>query len=118
MNYIYDNKPAQLDNVVSYDTNDLMVIYLLDTLTNDGGDWNMFVNLIEKYGIVPKTNMDDDFHSVNSDELTSFYNDFLRKSAKRVRESKENVIDEILEECYKILVVFLGEPPTKVTWEY
>jgi bleomycin hydrolase len=78
----------------------------------------MFVNLIEKYGIVPKTNMDDDFHSANSDELTSFYNDFLRKSAKRVRESKENVIVEILQECYKILVVFLGEPPTKITWEY
>lgn len=118
LNYIYDNKTAQLDNVTSYDTNDLKVIYLLDTLTSDGGDWNMFVNLIEKYGIVPKTNMDDDFHSVNSDELTSFYNDFLRKSAKRVRESKENVIDEILQECYKILVVFLGEPPAKITWEY
>ena len=118
LNYIYDNKTAKLDDVTNYDTNDLKVIHLLDTLTSDGGDWNMFVNLIEKYGIVPKTNMDDDFHSVNSDELTSFYNDFLRKSAKRIRESKENVINEILEECYKILVVFLGEPPNKVTWEY
>ena len=46
--------------------NDLKMIYMLDNLTHDGYQWNMFVNLIEKYGIIPKTNMDDHFHSKNS----------------------------------------------------
>ena len=99
---------------------------MLDNLTNDGGQWNVFVNLIEKYGIVPKSNMDDHFHSKNSSELGNFYNDYLRKCAHKIktmskteiRKNKNKYLQEMLFECYKILVLFLGEPPTKITWEY
>lgn len=35
---------------------DRLVSYLLDDayLMNDGGQWNMFVNLVEKYGLLPQ----------------------------------------------------------------
>jgi len=102
--------------------NDLKMIYMLDNLTNDGGQWNMFVNLIEKYGIVPKTNMDDHFHSKNSEELKNFYNNFLRTAAHTIKTAKSSNLNslknELLSKCYKILVLFLGEPPKKITWEY
>ena len=113
LNYIYNNKNKSLE--------DDKVIYSLARLTNDGGQWHMFVNLIEKYGIIPKTNMDDHFHSKNSSSLKEFYNNFLRKSAHRIRTSKENkdkLFSELLYECYKILVIFLGEPPKSITWDY
>ena len=113
LKYIFDNKTTKLD--------DLKLIHMLDNVTNDGGQWNMFVNLIEKYGIVPKTNMDDHYHSKNSGDLNTFYNDFLRKAAKRIRSSGENkdkLLQELLYECYKILTIFLGEPPQKISWEY
>ena len=113
LNYIYNNKNKSLE--------DDKVIYSLARLTNDGGQWHMFVNLIEKYGIIPKTNMDDHFHSQKSSSLVGFYNDFLRKSAHRIRTSKENkdkLFSELLYECYKILVIFLGEPPKSITWDY
>ena len=32
--------------------------------------------------------------------------------------NKHKLLDEMLSECYKILVLFLGEPPTTITWEY
>ena len=113
LNYIYNNKNKSLE--------DDKVIYSLARLTNDGGQWHMFVNLIEKYGIIPKTNMDDHFHSKNSYSLKEFYNNFLRKAAERIRASKENkdkLFSELLYECYKILVIFLGEPPKSITWDY
>jgi bleomycin hydrolase len=102
------------------------LINLLDKVTDDGGQWNMFVNLIEKYGIVPKSNMNDHFHSANSKELEQFYDDFLRKCAHRIRtmskgdllKNKTILLESMLFDCYKILVLFLGEPPSKITWEY
>ena len=99
---------------------------MLQNLTDDGGHWNVFVNLIEKYGIIPKSNMDEDFHSANSKELEIFYDDFLRKCGHKIKttskielaKNKNKLLDKMLSECYKILVLFLGEPPSTITWEY
>ena len=99
---------------------------MLQTLTGDGGHWNSFVNLIEKYGIIPKSNMDENFHSSNSQDLDTFYGDFLRKCGHKIKtthkndlaKNRDSILDELLSECYKILVLFLGEPPTSITWEY
>tara|TARA_B100000424_G_C22939098_1_gene499681 strand:- start:1495 stop:2925 length:1431 start_codon:yes stop_codon:yes gene_type:complete len=114
LNFIIKNKNTSLD--------DIKMIHMLENLTNDGGQWNMFVNLIEKYGIIPKTNMDDHFHSKNSNELENFFNNFLRTGAQKIRNAKFNELnklkDDLLSNCYKILVLFLGEPPKKITWEY
>ena len=41
LNFIYDNKNKKMD--------DLKLIHMLDNLTNDGGQWNVFVNLINRY---------------------------------------------------------------------
>tara|TARA_B110000259_G_scaffold154078_1_gene174570 strand:+ start:4494 stop:5819 length:1326 start_codon:yes stop_codon:yes gene_type:complete len=114
LNFIIDNKSKSLD--------DLKMIHMLDNVTDDGGQWNTFVNLIEKYGIVPKSNMDDNFQSKNTKALETFYNDFLRTAAQKIKTSKSKDISklktELLSQCYKILVIFLGEPPKKITWEY
>lgn len=125
LTYIIDTYDVSIDTIQSNDKV-VKLIYILDNLTDDGGRWNVFVNLIEKYGIVPRTNMDDNFHSANSDELKNFYNDFIRKCAHKIKTTPKNeliknrnsILNSMLLECYKILVVFLGEPPTKITWEY
>ena len=125
LNYIIESYATDLESIKT-DTEILKSIHLLDNLTNDGGQWNVFVNLIEKYGIVPKSNMDDHYHSKNSQELETFYNNFLRKCGHKIKtmskneitKNKNKFLNEMLFECYKILVLFLGEPPTKITWEY
>ena len=121
LNYIYDTKNEKINSLKNFNLNEFKIIKILDNLTNDGGQWNIFANLIEKYGIVPKSIMDDHYHSKNSKELHIFFNNFLRKEAKFIRNtnlSKEKTINESLEKCYKILVIFLGEPPNKITWQY
>ena len=125
LNFILENYSIDLETL-NYNTDTLKSIHMLQNVTDDGGHWNVFVNLIEKYGIIPKSNMDEDFHSANSQELERFYNDFLRKCAHKIKTTTKNelvknktkLLDEMLSECYKILVLFLGEPPSKITWEY
>ena len=125
LNYILETYSSDLASLKS-ETELVKLIHMLDRVTDDGGQWNMFVNLIEKYGIVPKSNMNDHFHSTNSKELEQFYDDFLRKCAYRIRtmsknelfKNKQQLLQEMLFDCYKILVLFLGEPPSKITWEY
>ena len=125
LNYILESYSTNLETLNS-ETELSKLIHMLDRLTDDGGQWNVFVNLIEKYGIIPKSNMSDHFHSTNSKELEQFYDDFLRKCAYTLRsmskndllKNKEKLLEEMLFDCYKILVLFLGEPPSKITWEY
>ena len=125
LNFILENYSVDLETL-KYDTETIKSVHMLENLTDDGGHWNVFVNLIEKYGIIPKSNMDEDFHSANSKELERFYDDFLRKCGHKIKTTSKNelaknkhkILDEMLSECYKILVLFLGEPPTKITWEY
>jgi bleomycin hydrolase len=125
LNFILENYSVDLETL-NYNNDTLKSIHMLQNLTDDGGHWNVFVNLIEKYGIIPKSNMDEDFHSSNSSELETFYDDYLRKCAHKIKttskndlaKNKQKLLDEMLSECYKILVLFLGEPPSIITWEY
>ena len=125
LNYILESYSTSLETLET-ETELVKLIHMLDRLTDDGGQWNVFVNLIEKYGIVPKSNMNDHFHSTNSKELEQFYDDFLRKCGHKIRtmskteiaKNKDRLLQEMLFDCYKILVLFLGEPPSKITWEY
>ena len=125
LNFILENYSVNLETL-DYNTETIKSIHMLQNLTDDGGHWNVFVNLIEKYGIIPKSNMDEDFHSSNSNELEIFYDDYLRKCGHKIKttskndlaKNKQKILNEMLSECYKILVLFLGEPPSTITWEY
>ena len=48
--------------------------YLLTEPVSDGGQWNMLVNLVNKYGIIPKTLMNETFSSSDSEELNYILN--------------------------------------------
>jgi bleomycin hydrolase len=103
------------------------VMWLLNEPTNDGGQWDMFTALIEKYGIVPKYVMPETYHSSNSQLMNKILSLKLRSQAKRLRDDynfgadKESLREEkedLLSEIYSILAYFLGEPPKKFDFEY
>lgn len=102
--------------------NDNKLIHILNDSVSDGGTWIIFKNLVNKYGLIPKNNMKDLYHSVNSHELEIFLSNYLKKAAKIIRSTDNkdmnNLKQKILNDCYKILVIFLGEPPKNITWEY
>ncbi len=58
-----------LENIIKtseQDVSERLVSHLLYSPVQDGGQWDMFVNLLNKYGAVPKSVMAESFHSSNS----------------------------------------------------
>jgi bleomycin hydrolase len=99
-----------------------IMLHLLNEPISDGGNINMFCNLIEKYGIVPKVSMSESFHSNSSGKLNTIINNKMKEAAYQIRNmkgSKVNVyIKQVLSDIYAVLVLFLGQPPKKINWEY
>ena len=107
------------------DLNSRIVIHLLSQPISDGGQYNMLVNLIKKYGLIPKTSMKETFQSKNTNKLSKLLNNKLREHAKHIRDMSDDefkninaYVKDALSEIYRLCVIFLGEPPHKITWEY
>jgi len=119
-----------LENIIStvdLELDSRRVMWLLNEPTNDGGQWDMFTALIEKYGIIPKYTMPESYHSSNSRYMNKILSLKLRDLAKSLRKDfklgadKESLREEketMLAEIYSILAYFLGEPPQEFDFEY
>ena len=119
-----------LENIIDTrdaDILDRVVAWILCTLVGDGGQWDMFANLIRRYGVVPKSVMPETFNSSNTGYVNHFAVLKLREDAMRLREmhSKGAKLselraekDKMMADIYKMLTIFLGEPPEKFTWQY
>ena len=102
-----------------------VVSLLLSDPLSDGGQWNMFVNLVEKYGVLPKTYMPETADSSNSEAMNTLLTSKLREYAKDLREMKGSTPEELrerkevfLEEFYRMLCIHLGTPPQEFYWEW
>jgi hypothetical protein len=58
----------------------------LSTTCTDGGQWDMAVNLLEKYGLVPQSLYPDSWHSSNSYLLDDILSSKLREYSIELRE--------------------------------
>ena len=103
-----------------------LIMHLLDNPIQDGGQWDMWVNLINKYGVVPKSEMPETYQSGKSMRMNRMITRKLREFAKELREAinSKNSIEEIfklkntmLSVVYKMLVIHLGQPPESFTWQ-
>ena len=104
-----------------------MILALLSDPLSDGGQWDMFVNLVDKYGVVPKSLMPETISSSNSDSMNTLLVSKLREYAKLLRDmyAKGSSVEELrkskcefLEEFYRMLAIHLGKPPCKFYWEW
>ncbi|TNN60210.1 Bleomycin hydrolase [Liparis tanakae] len=62
-----------------------LVQFLLSNPTNDGGQWDMLVNLIEKYGVIPKKSFPESHSSEASRRMNDILNHKLREYCLRLR---------------------------------
>ena len=104
-----------------------LVLCLLSDPLPDGGQWNMFVNLVEKYGVVPKSFMPETNSSNDSDPMNTLLVAKLREYAKLLRDMHAQGSSirelrkskgELLEEFYRMLTIHLGRPPSNFYWEW
>ncbi|KQB83120.1 C1 family peptidase [Corynebacterium oculi] len=101
---------------------DRTVSHLMATPLEDGGQWNMFVSVVEKYGVVPKYAMPETHSSSNTAKLNRDLLSVLRRGALRLREEQDSeasrIRGEVLADVYKILTIHLGVPPERFVWQY
>ncbi len=104
-----------------------LVQYLLGGPMGDGGQWDMLVNLIEKYGIVPKTAMPETHMSSATRDMNAVLTEKLRGWACQLREEHASGADAnalrakkeaMLNTVYRILCICLGEPPKTFDFSY
>ena len=119
INYFLETVIAEADT----DLNSETMRYLLETAIDDGGQWDMMVALVKKYGICPKTAMPETYQSSNTATMNKIINRRLRRfvaDGKKVHELIELLAlkDECLKECYGLLCDCFGVPPKSFTFEY
>lgn len=108
--------------------------YLQSVFTNpdghfiqDGGYWQYFKNLVNKYGIVPKEIYKDSYNCLVSDDMNDTLTKILNQMALEIRVGYENGWDDsdydnYKEQCsktiYDLMIRFMGEPPEKFNWQF
>lgn len=102
---------------------DRMVDYIADGIW-DGGYWDMAVDLVKKYGVVPKSVMPESYQSCHTDKFMRLLNSILRKDVAELREMVQKGIDptarkeEMLAEIYKAECIVFGEPVESFDFTY
>jgi len=103
------------------------VSYILGDPINDGGQWDMAVNLVTKHGLMPKKCFPESFSSDSSGRLNGILKSKLREYAKNLRtccdegmsdEDLQATILKMMSEIYKIVGICLGIPPAQFKWDY
>jgi bleomycin hydrolase len=104
-----------------------LMMWLLSAPLGDGGQWDMFVSLVKKYGVVPKAFMPETFSSSTSAVMNRTLTTKLRKSAAALRsmhaggvdaEALREEKDALLADLYNMLVIHLGQPPQSFDWQW
>ena len=121
-NYFLENMLETLDEP----RDGRVVSFLLKDPLGDGGQWDMFRSLVEKYGVVPKDLMPETTASSATAELRKYMTTKLREYACELRtahEAGEDMEalrarkDKMMETVYRMLCIALGKPPVRFTWE-
>ena len=100
---------------------DRVMDYLMSDLLSDGGQWDMFVNIVKKYGLVPKYAYPESQTSSATVQLNKYLCKIMRKYTTELREKVQNegvekareLKGEVLKDVYNVLTSTLGEIPEK-----
>lgn len=86
-------------------------VHLLQEPISDGGTWSMFVYLVLKYGIVPKSAYPETYQSRNTFYMNAVLNTYLRTNASSVT---MDTFHDHMEKVHTILLSCMSTPPSNV----
>lgn len=119
-----------LENIIEFTDRDILdreMEFLLRKPIPDGGYWENVVNLIEKYGAVPREIMSETNSSGNTALMNNLISRKLRADAVKLRDMHKHKRSlrrlrtektKMLSEVYKMLVLNLGQPPIEFQWRF
>lgn len=115
-----------------------IITFLNEAPVNDGGQFDMAVNILEKYGCLPQTLYPESFSSSSSAPLDSLLTSKLREFSLELRDlckklsarglSDDQILqgararkEEMMKQVFDVLCITLGTPPKaddEIMWEY
>lgn len=104
-----------------------LVSFLLKDPIGDGGQWDRFVSLVEKYGICPKEVRPETYSSSHTRDRDKYITLKLREDAKdlRLAHAEGKSLEELasrketrLKDIYNRLVICLGKPLVEFDYDY
>ncbi len=127
---IFEKANLYLEAQIKYadqPTDNKYVERLFKNPVNDGGVWNSFTNLADKYGVIPKEIMPETQSSENTRWMVKLINRKLREDGLIIRNLHSNNAKykeletkkvEMLGDIYRMLALNLGEPPTEFSYRF
>jgi len=112
-----------IDDFLTCDKDDRTLQHILNVGIQDGGQWDMFVALIEKYGLVPKDAMVETKVSSQTRVMNQIINTKLRQYTAKARDighvdQLDDLKEKTLKGLYRFLVASFGVPPKSFSFEY
>ena len=112
--------------LIEKDYDDRTLSFILNNGISDGGQWDMFVNIVNKYGLCPKHVYPETTTSSATRDTNSLINFNLRKFASDAKalyknkgiEAVKRLKKSLIKKIYFLLVDAYGVPPEKFTFEY
>ncbi|KAK9753189.1 Peptidase C1-like family [Popillia japonica] len=104
-----------------------LMSFLLHDPTSDGGQWDMFVNLVNKHGLMPKKCFPEAFSCESSTRMNQILKSKLREYGKAIRElissgasdgAVQALIEQQMENIFRVVGICLGIPNETFTWNY
>ncbi|WPK26843.1 hypothetical protein PUMCH_004205 [Australozyma saopauloensis] len=128
-NYFLNTFAANMSDEKLNDVESQLNQHLLTDPTCDGGQFDMFINIIEKYGAVPHELYPDAFSATSSRRLNFLILTKLREFAEQLKLNSDSLlprealvlIQEMQQEIHRLMVLFLGKPPapnSQLSWDY
>lgn len=103
----------------------IVIRYLCQKSLDDGGEWLMACNLVNKYGIVPQKLMPDSTHLKYSSQMRDFLINMLCYDLSRLDKmgclpisQYKSTVQQMVEKVKTFLIAFMGKPPTVFDFTY
>lgn len=100
--------------------------FILNNPVSDGGQWDMFVNIVRKYGVMPKDIFPETYQSSNTRETDFIVNaairSFASEACRLVKEGRAEKVrplkNQVMKKIYTMFLNAFGVPPKTFDFEY
>ena len=108
------------------DYDDRTLSFIVMNGIGDGGQWDMFVSIVNKYGLCPKNAFPETATSSGTRDTNSLINFNIRKFASDAKalynkeglDAVRKLKDELMKKVYFLLIDSYGVPPQEFAFEY
>lgn len=118
------------ENIINIENTDFDYLHkesIIKYCVSEGGYWEWFVAIVNKYGILPYSYNPNAIESTNYEKVEYLYTEKVKKDIIKLLDLKKNGTDinilreeknKFIQENYILLCKILGEPVTEFHYEY